>query len=46
MDLCPRQGVGMHQGTSAVLLDPKVEVERLCFGLAMAVAGEEYSWLD
>jgi hypothetical protein len=44
MDLCPRQGVGKHQGTSAVLLDPKVEVGRLHFGLAMV--GEENSQLD
>jgi hypothetical protein len=45
-DLCPRRGVGKHQGTSAVLLDPKVEVERLCLRLAMAVAGGEDSRLD
>jgi hypothetical protein len=46
MHLCPRRGVGKHQGTSVVLLDPKVEVRRLRFGLATAVVGEENSRLD
>jgi hypothetical protein len=46
MDLCPKRGVGKHQGTSAVLLDPKVEVGWLRFGLATVVVGEENSWLD
>jgi hypothetical protein len=46
MDLYPRRGVGKHQGTSVGLLDPKVEVGRLRFGLATAAAGEENSKLD
>jgi hypothetical protein len=46
MDLYPRRGVGKHRGTSAVLLDPKVEVRQLRFGLVTAVAGEENSRLD
>jgi hypothetical protein len=35
-DLRPRGGVGEHQGTSAVLLDPKEELRRLRFELATA----------
>jgi hypothetical protein len=37
-DLCPRLGVGEHQGTSAVLLDPKVEFGRPCSALATTAA--------
>jgi hypothetical protein len=37
-DLCPSQGVGEHQGTSAVLLDPKGEFGWPCSALATAAA--------